>query len=135
MLNVVLTLIDLQKITRFGDQILDELNLGISVQDRNFNVIYENKTVISMVGSYLGCQCYLRWEYLGQRGQCPDCPVKKTINTNEPYRILRKVRTPNDDMIYLEIYHLPIIDQNSNLSKFVNSPNNNSQQCIEQIKF
>ena len=41
--------------------ILDELPFGISVQDTNHTVLYENKKVKELLGTYLGKKCFKRW--------------------------------------------------------------------------
>ena len=49
--------------------ILDELPYGISVQDTNHIVLYENKKVKELVGTYMGKQCFKRWTYIPGGGQ------------------------------------------------------------------
>ncbi|MBA7541211.1 hypothetical protein ES705_33518 [subsurface metagenome] len=61
--------------------ILDELPYGISVQDTNRTILYENKKVKELLGTYMGTQCFKRWTYIPGEGQnpCQDCMMSLII--------------------------------------------------------
>ena len=47
--------------------VLDNLPFGVSIQTKNRVIIYENKFISSLLGSYYKRYCYDRWNYLPDR--------------------------------------------------------------------
>jgi len=102
-------------------QILDELPFGISVQTKEREIIYENKKVKELVGSFLYRQCYNRWHYLEKRGNepCNDCPATIGFKDNEPHKIFRKTINKDGESLYVEINFIPMLNDEGELDKFI----------------
>jgi len=103
--------------------ILDKLPFGISVQTPDRQIIYENKTVKELVGTYLFRQCYNRWHYLPERRDkpCPDCPAIIGFQDKSEHRIFRKTSNENGDDLFLEIQFIPILNKKSENINLSNS--------------
>ena len=44
------------------DNIMDSIGDGLSIQDRNMRIVYQNKVIIESFGSHIGEQCYKVYE-------------------------------------------------------------------------
>jgi len=51
--------------------ILDFLPFGVTVQRADYTIIYENRTIKDLIGSYLGKKCYTRWKFIPGWGNAP----------------------------------------------------------------
>lgn len=99
--------------------ILDQIPMGISIQDLNYTIQYENKAAIDTFGSFKGKKCYSRWNYTGQRGKCEDCPSNIALLDKKPHYIIRRMKDQSGKDITVEITHIPLLDDNSNVVKFI----------------
>ena len=101
--------------------ILDELPYGISVQDTNHIVLYENKKVKELVGTYMGKQCFNRWSYIpgGGQGPCQDCMMTVTIKDKKEHKVFRRTINKQGEEIFLEIHHIPLIEENGEVNQFI----------------
>lgn len=68
-----------------SEAILAALGDGLSIQDRNFRVLYQNQIHRRMVGSHLGEFCYEAY-HPGNREVCVDCPVALAVTDGEVHR-------------------------------------------------
>jgi PAS domain S-box-containing protein len=78
---------------------------GISIQDREFRVLYQNEMHKRLVGDQLGKFCYEA--YAHRDSICPNCPVAETFKDGETH-ILQKTRTDEHGTHYIEIYASPL---------------------------
>jgi diguanylate cyclase (GGDEF)-like protein/PAS domain S-box-containing protein len=62
-------------------QIIDAMGDGISIQDRNFKVLYQNEVHKSFVGDHLGESCYKAYEKRDEI--CEGCPVDMAYKDGE----------------------------------------------------
>lgn len=84
--------------------ILSSLGDPVTVQDRNFRIIYQNTAMKQLMGDVVGSHCYRAYEENSQI--CPDCPVaacfvdggvhsaERTIRINGEKRIFENIASP-----------------------------------------
>jgi PAS domain-containing protein len=78
---------------------------GISIQDTNYKVLYQNKVHINLVGSHVGEYCYNVYEKRKER--CKGCPLAETFKDGEIHT--RERSAPTDKgTLYVEITTSPI---------------------------
>jgi hypothetical protein len=99
--------------------ILDQLPMGISIQDLNYTIQYENKAAIEMFGSFKGKNCYTRWDYTGNRGKCEDCPSNIALLDKKGHSIIRRMKDRSGKDMTIEINHIPLLDNDNNIVKFI----------------
>ncbi|MBA4372056.1 MAG: hypothetical protein C0402_04260 [Thermodesulfovibrio sp.] len=80
---------------------------GISIQNREYKVLYQNQIHINMVGSHLGEYCYEGYERKSE--VCDSCPVAKTFLDGEIHTAARKVEFPHGTS-YFELTTSPLRD-------------------------
>jgi PAS domain S-box-containing protein len=85
--------------------VFEAIGDGISIQDINYKVLYQNKVHINLVGSHVGEYCYNAYEK--RKDRCNGCPLAETFKNGE---IQTKERSAPTDKgtIYVEITTSPI---------------------------
>lgn len=78
---------------------------GISIQDRDFRVLYQNEVHRSLVGDQVGNLCYEK--YAHSDGVCPGCPVALSYADGKNH-VLDKSRTTESGTIFIEIHSAPL---------------------------
>ncbi len=73
---------------------------GISIQDRDFRVLYQNEVHRAMVGDQIGKRCYEK--YAGLDSVCPGCPVALSFRDGGRH-VLEKSRVSAAGTSYIEI--------------------------------
>jgi PAS domain S-box-containing protein len=81
---------------------------GLTVQDRNFNIIYQNQPLIEDYGDCLGEKCYRVYE--GRDTICDGCPVQKAFNDGKSHTTERKVALPSGEVAFGEVKASPVRD-------------------------
>jgi PAS domain S-box-containing protein len=81
---------------------------GISIQDRDYNVIYQNGSMIKAYGYHLGKKCYQAYEV--KKKVCDGCPVKKAFKDGKPHTSERRVVLPSGETLFMENTANPIRD-------------------------
>ncbi|MHA1910095.1 MAG: hypothetical protein ACTSYA_00225 [Candidatus Kariarchaeaceae archaeon] len=105
--------------------ILDSLPIGISVQTIDLTLIYENKAMVNMVGSYLGVKCWNRWNYLTSfiqdyvPGQCVTCPHRAVEVDHKTHTEFREIINPKGETLFIEITHIPLFNDKGKLAWFI----------------
>ncbi|TFG35729.1 MAG: histidine kinase, partial [Desulfobacterales bacterium] len=56
-----------------SEALLDAAGDGISIKDKNFTILYQNRVHIDMLGKHFGKQCYQA--YAKNDTVCPGCPL------------------------------------------------------------
>ncbi len=95
-----LTLNDIPAIKTFSDttkllkaksdvleSILASMGDGLSIQDRDMRIIYQNKFMIDNFGSHTGEHCYKAYE--NREEVCDECPIINAFKTGETCKALR----------------------------------------------
>jgi PAS domain S-box-containing protein len=81
---------------------------GLTVQDKGFNIIYQNQPLIEDYGDCLGEKCYRVYE--GRDSVCDGCPVKKAFNDGKSHTTERKVTLPSGEVAFGEVKASPVRD-------------------------
>lgn len=89
------------------DAILGAIGEGISIQDTNFKVLYQNQLHEEMVGSHIGEYCYKAFQNREQ--VCDGCHLAMTFNDGKTHKREQRVVT-NRGTSYLEITASPLTD-------------------------
>jgi len=72
---------------------------GITIQDMDFKILYQNQVFIEMLGNHVGEYCYAAYE--GMESTCAGCPVAMSFKDGEIHTVERAVRT-DQGMVYFE---------------------------------
>jgi PAS domain S-box-containing protein len=81
---------------------------GLTVQDKGFNIIYQNHPLIEDYGDRLGEKCYRVYE--GRNSVCDSCPVEKAFNDGKSHTTERKVTLPSGEVVFGEVKASPVRD-------------------------
>jgi PAS domain S-box-containing protein len=81
---------------------------GITVQDLDFRIIYQNEVLIRRRGRHLGEPCYRI--YANRDRICDDCQAQKSIADGRVHRRPFTTTTPEGDPLHLEITAYPLRD-------------------------
>jgi two-component system NtrC family sensor kinase len=81
--------------------IIDALEYNLTIQDKDFNIIYQNEpSRISSGGDHLGEKCYRVYE--GRDKICHGCPVKKAFKDGKSHTAERKRLSPSGEVTFWE---------------------------------
>ncbi len=105
---------------RIHDQlrlIYDAFTDFITVQDTNYRILSYNKAVEETFGNHLeGKLCYE--VYQGRKDICPNCAVKKAIETKKPASTIQlEINPPSSPAV--EIYAYPIFNEKGEITSIV----------------
>ncbi|MHB8882274.1 MAG: PAS domain-containing protein [Thermodesulfovibrionales bacterium] len=89
------------------DAILQAIGDAISIQDRDFRVLYQNNSHKDLVGEHIGEYCYRA--YANNETVCPDCALVKVFADGRTHR-LEKNRVTDKGMLHVEIIASPLRD-------------------------
>ena len=89
------------------EAIIAALGDGISVQSRDFTILYQNNVHRGFVGDHVGERCYLAYER--QDEICEGCPVAKSFQDGLIHRMERCVKT-DAGVVHLAITTSPVRD-------------------------
>lgn len=81
---------------------------GVSIQDREFKVVFQNRLHKEMIGDHPGAYCYQAYEH--NERVCEDCPVALSFSDGEVHIAERRVALP-DRLLFVEITAAPIHDE------------------------
>jgi len=96
------------------ETILENIDDGVSVQDRNLRIIYANAAQRRSFGDDLeGRYCYQVYERRPR--MCPDCPVDMAFKTGEPFRTTHYGYDKNGKKIAAEIVATPVFDEHGEI--------------------
>ncbi len=92
--------------------IIDAIGDPISIQDRNFHVLYQNKAHRDIIGEHVGETCYRA--YVNKYAVCDDCPLAITfrdggVHTAEKDGAIEK------EILRVEITSSPLLDNSGNI--------------------
>jgi len=87
--------------------ILEAVGDGISIQDTDFKVLYQNQVHKSLIGDHAGEYCYEAYEQ--REKTCEGCPVAMAFKDGKIHTTERSAPTEKG-MLYVEITASPIRD-------------------------
>jgi len=102
------------------DDILFHLGVGISIQDTDFRITYQNSVHTEMIGEHVGEYCYKAYE--GRDSVCEDCPMAMTFEDGRTHRASRKTNRNGRD-IFVELVTSPVL-----------GPSGEVVSCIEVVE-
>lgn len=85
--------------------VVDAMEYGLTIQDRDYSIIYQNKVLEEVFGG-LGDKCYKVYE--GKDNRCDGCPVEKSYRDGKSHTTERKVTSPTGEISYWENTANPI---------------------------
>ncbi len=89
--------------------VIDAMADGLTIQDRDFNIIFENEpTIMSSGGNHIGEKCYRIYE--NRDTVCDGCPVKMAFKDGKPHTSERKRLLPSGEITFWEVTANPIRD-------------------------
>jgi PAS domain S-box-containing protein len=88
--------------------VIDALEDALTIQDRDYNIIYQNELLKEIFGDHLGEKCYRVYE--GKEELCPGCPVKKAFKDGKSHASERRVILPSGELTFWENTANPIRD-------------------------
>ena len=80
--------------------IISSIEYGISIVDRDYNLLYQSQPSTRDNSYHVGEKCYQAFE--GREDVCPDCPVAKTFADGESHTSERKMIQPSGEVFYAE---------------------------------
>ena len=95
-------------------QVLAHLPDGITIQDRDFNIIYQNDAMKHAFGEHVGMRCYAIYERRDE--VCEGCGVQKAFQTGEPNIVLRTAFEVDGKTSYWENSCFPLFDSEGNIT-------------------
>jgi signal transduction histidine kinase len=96
-----------------SSQVLDNLPDGITIQDRSFKVIYQNRSMITAFGKRVGETCYAAYER--RDSICEGCGVARAFLSGKPVLVLRTAFDASGGTSYWENACFPIYDDGGNI--------------------
>jgi PAS domain S-box-containing protein len=80
--------------------IIDAMVSGLSIQDLNYNIIYQNEILKNIFGDRLGEKCYQVYEKSDR--VCNGCPVEMAYKDGKSYTSERRVVMPSGEIAFWE---------------------------------
>ncbi len=90
------------------EQIIDVLPEAVTVQDRNYKVIYQNTAVRKRFGSHIGKDCFRVYE--GRDRICEGCGLEEVFSTGKPALAVRTVGEEDGTTSSWECSCMPLFD-------------------------
>ena len=90
-----------------GTGIFEAIGDGVSIQDTDFKILYQNKVHIGLVGEHGGEYCYEAYEKRGNI--CKGCPVAKSFKDGKIHKAERTAPKDNGTL-YVDITASPLMD-------------------------
>jgi len=88
--------------------LIDALEDSLNIQDKDFNILFQNEPVRDLYGDQIGEKCYRVYE--GREKVCDGCPVERAFKDGKSHTAERKVITPSGEAVYWENTANPIRD-------------------------
>ena len=94
-------------------QVLEAIPDGVTVQDREFNIIFQNNAMKQAFGDWVGKKCYNAYERREQI--CEDCGLVKAYETGKPVMVHRSGVMEDDTVGHWENSCFPLYDDEGNV--------------------
>jgi hypothetical protein len=105
---------------------LEELDIGLSIQSKDYTVIYENQRMRELTGGFNFRKCFERWEHLPdyEGKPCKECTIGVSIVDGKEYSILTEKMSPDGQKILLEVNHVPLLNKDGELEVLIETYKN-----------
>ncbi len=88
--------------------IIDSMEYGLTIQDRDYNIIFQNEALKGLFGNQLGEKCYQAYEFRDEI--CDGCPVRMAWADGKPHTAERKIMWKSGEIMFWENTANPIRD-------------------------
>ncbi len=88
--------------------VVDAMEDGLTIQNKDYNIIYQNGLLKRIFGGRIGEKCYRVYE--SQAKVCEGCPVKKAFKDGKSHTAERRVVLPSGEVTFWENTANPIRD-------------------------
>ncbi len=95
-----------------SEAIIAAIGDGISIQDTNLKILYQNEIQKKMIGDHVGKYCYMAYEKRGN--PCEGCPVQMSIKDGQIHTIERSAPAEKG-LMYVEVTSSPLKDSNGKI--------------------
>ena len=95
------------------EQVLESLSDGITIQDKDFRIIYQNKAMTRSFGNQVGNRCYAIYEKRCE--VCEGCGLRKAFQTGQASLVLRTAIEQDGTASYWENACIPLFDRDHNI--------------------
>ena len=95
-----------------SDSILSAMEDGISIHDRDFRIIYQNRKFRQLMGDHIGEFCYEA--YAKQKRICADCPMVECFRDSGTH-ISERPLAVNEGRKFFRITVFPMKDESGNI--------------------
>jgi two-component system NtrC family sensor kinase len=93
--------------------VVDSLEYGITIQDKDYNIIYQNEESKKPFGEHIGEKCYR--VYGDNEEVCGHCNVRKAFKDGQSHTEVRKRVMPSGEVIFWENTATPIRGANGRI--------------------
>jgi signal transduction histidine kinase len=104
------------------DQIIDLLPCYISIQDRDFHILFANRLFKADFGDATGKACYT--VYKCAQEVCPNCPVQKTFRDKHGHVTEETVKLASGKICQIFIQTSPILDEGGEVAAVIEMSTN-----------
>jgi len=94
------------------ESIIAGIGDGITIQDRDFKILYQNQAAKNMIGDHVGELCYMAYEKRDQK--CEGCGVAQVFKDGGTHVVERSALT-DKGLLYAEITASPLRDSKGNI--------------------
>ena len=98
--------------------ILESIQDGISIQDRDFRILYQNPRLIELYGTHQGSYCYQA--YQRKEAICDNCLMKATFQDGRSHMDIKTLDRPSGKQ-YLETVSSPLRDEQGDIIAVIES--------------
>jgi signal transduction histidine kinase len=93
--------------------VIDAMEDGLTIRDRDYNITYQNRPSRIGSGNHLGEKCYRAFE--GEESVCDGCPVERAFMDGKSHTSERKIISPSGEAIFWENTANPIRNAQGNI--------------------
>ena len=98
---------------QFFDSVINTISEGITVIDKDFNIIYQNETMKSKFGPKTGSLCYQA--YRGREEPCEGCLIVDVLKDGKARKGLNDICRQDGSVMWCEYSSGPIKDNDGNV--------------------
>ena len=88
--------------------VIDAMEYGLSIQEKDYNIIYQSELLRRNFGDHLGEKCYRVYE--SREKACDGCPVEEAFRDGKSHTAERRVVAPSGEVTFWENTANPIRD-------------------------
>lgn len=112
---------EIHRSERFLSTIFDSIRDPFCIIDRNYTIVRANAAYAQLksrtVDELIDRTCYEALE--GKNEVCDGCIIRKTLQSSDPCAKEKKVTLKNGDILWLEIFTYPIMDEAGQISHVI----------------